>query len=432
MKPEFIAMLAMVECGREDKKSLVPLIAWFEQVCRNARKEGLLSLEEELEAAPSDFARDLTRLLVDGYDQEAIDQYALIRMYSRKWQGVELLSALITAAGIHVLNDGDHPRELLRRLLAFLGSDRDLYREMLQQAEDDVKETALSTERVVIDGEPSSVLAAVLKRKPLTAEQRIECGRLLTVNEALRELEAKDLALLILAADPKDRTEIASNLSFQTLYKVLEEVDAYKNLDPQAVISSCRSALEQLVAMLETHSWPIGGWTGMESILKALPTEGGLKFVTYLEKLSEAPSSAFSEPVNSDFCSRLRDECLELYFDLEEALVNMSDRDLQKLLRELDHFELAMYLRYFSTAIKTKFFRNLSPRAAAQMQEDIECMDSITFEQALEARKKIIDIVSRLAQAEEITLDWDPTRALQCKAELEAHPYAPPNKRKDF
>jgi len=403
-KPDFFTLLSAVECSRDDKKCLIPVIAWFEQLCRIGRSDGLLALEDELDTAPSDFARDLTRLLVDGRDQETIDQYAFARIYSRRLDGVELLSAMVTLAGIRSLLDGDSLPLLRMRLLAYLGSDRDLYGEIIQARGNEVCKEEVADESFVVGDKPEKVLATVLKRKPLSQEQRISCGKLLSVEQLLGELEPRQLAMLILAANEKDRAEVAARLSFDKLYEVLEEVNAFENFEPEVVIASCRHALESLISMMETHSWPTGGRVGMRSILSGLPVKEGLDFMDYLESTMKTDTFGNIKMTDAGFISTLRETCQETFFDLEKILLALSNRDMQTLLRELDRIELIRYLRYSKAELQEKVISNLSSVGAATFKEDLQELSDGTLAQASQARRYITDIIERLAKANTIKI----------------------------
>ena len=82
-----------------------------------------------------------------------------------------------------------------------------------------------------------------------------------------------------------------------------------------------------------------------------------------------------------------------LTFDL---LLNLDDRAIQMLLRQIDSQELAVALRGADTKISDVIFRNMSKRAAAMLKEDMEYMGPQPKEEIAKAREKIIDLISYL------------------------------------
>ena len=87
-----------------------------------------------------------------------------------------------------------------------------------------------------------------------------------------------------------------------------------------------------------------------------------------------------------------------------EDLVLLDDRDLQRVLREVDNGELARALKGASYDVKEKVFRNMSRRAATMLKEDIEYMGAVRKGHVYEAQDKILAVVRRLDQSEEFVI----------------------------
>ena len=86
-----------------------------------------------------------------------------------------------------------------------------------------------------------------------------------------------------------------------------------------------------------------------------------------------------------------------------EDLIYLSDRDIQKLLRELDYDLIAMALRG-PTKVAEKIFTNMSKRAACMLKEDIEFFGPVRDIDVRDARRKIINIVKNLEEDGEIVI----------------------------
>ena len=99
---------------------------------------------------------------------------------------------------------------------------------------------------------------------------------------------------------------------------------------------------------------------------------------------------------------------------LREALKNelwtfsdvllLGDRDIQKLLREVDNGTLAKALKISDFNIQDKIYRNMSKKTAANLREDIEYMEPIRLIDARAAQDEIIRIMARLEEQGEIVL----------------------------
>lgn len=87
-----------------------------------------------------------------------------------------------------------------------------------------------------------------------------------------------------------------------------------------------------------------------------------------------------------------------------ENLVQLDDRSVQRVLREIDNRDLALALRGTTAAVRDHVFRNMSSRAAATVREDIESSPPMRLRNIEEAQQRIVDVVRRLEEEEEIVV----------------------------
>ena len=92
-----------------------------------------------------------------------------------------------------------------------------------------------------------------------------------------------------------------------------------------------------------------------------------------------------------------------------DMILDMSDRDIQKLLREIDSIELAKALKNVERDVQDKIFRNMSRRAAAMLKEDMEYMGPIRKSDIFDAQHHIIGIIRRLETNGDIVLAGEVT-----------------------
>lgn len=85
-------------------------------------------------------------------------------------------------------------------------------------------------------------------------------------------------------------------------------------------------------------------------------------------------------------------------------LLLLGDRDIQKILREVDNGTLSKALKISDFNIQDKIYRNMSKKAAANLREDIEYMEPIRLIDARAAQDEIIRIMARLEEQGEIVL----------------------------
>ena len=85
-------------------------------------------------------------------------------------------------------------------------------------------------------------------------------------------------------------------------------------------------------------------------------------------------------------------------------LLLLGDRDIQKVLREVDNGTLSKALKISDFNIQDKIYRNMSKKAAANLREEIEYMEPIRLIDARAAHDEIIRIMARLEEQGEIVL----------------------------
>ena len=122
-----------------------------------------------------------------------------------------------------------------------------------------------------------------------------------------------------------------------------------------------------------------------------------------LENLPEDSSSL--QKVIKDFFEKnpILSINVDYYAFSFEDLATLSDRDIQKILRELDSELLAKALRG-ATKVAEKIFLNMSQRAAGMLKEDMEFLGPIRDIDVREAQRKIVNIVKKLEEDGEIII----------------------------
>ncbi len=87
-----------------------------------------------------------------------------------------------------------------------------------------------------------------------------------------------------------------------------------------------------------------------------------------------------------------------------EDIVQLDDRAVQAILKEVDMRELATALKSVGGEVQNKIFRNMSERAVSMLREDMEFMGPVRLRVVEESQQKIVSIIRRLEEAGEITI----------------------------
>lgn len=111
---------------------------------------------------------------------------------------------------------------------------------------------------------------------------------------------------------------------------------------------------------------------------------------TFLKKIAEKYPELYNRIYGSVF----------IFSDIQ----NLSDRAIQKILREVDSQTVAHALVGADTEIQEKFFSNISENAAETLREDIEYLGGISKSDREECRNAICRTVLRLFDSGEIDI----------------------------
>jgi flagellar motor switch protein FliG len=113
----------------------------------------------------------------------------------------------------------------------------------------------------------------------------------------------------------------------------------------------------------------------------------------------EAPTMDSMREVDFDLAQSVQDQMF-----LFENLVELDDRSIQALLREVQSDSLILALKGTSEPLKAKIFRNMSARAAEMLREDLEARGPVKLSEVENEQKEILKTVRALVDDGTIVL----------------------------
>jgi flagellar motor switch protein FliG len=87
-----------------------------------------------------------------------------------------------------------------------------------------------------------------------------------------------------------------------------------------------------------------------------------------------------------------------------ENLMTLEDKDMQRLLREIETESLVISLKGTEESVRERFYSNMSKRAAELLREDIEMRGPVKLSEVELSQKEILTISARLADEGEISM----------------------------
>ncbi|MDH5786205.1 MAG: flagellar motor switch protein FliG, partial [Chromatiales bacterium] len=156
------------------------------------------------------------------------------------------------------------------------------------------------------------------------------------------------------------------------------------------------SALQELDEILEKQ------FEGTSGNIKSSSVGGTKTAANILNFMDSAIEGKILEKVkesDNDLGTAIED--LMFVFD---NLVDVDDRGIQSLLREVSSESLILALKGADEMLKEKIFKNMSKRAAEMLRDDLEARGPTKLSDVEAAQKEILAIARRMADAGDISL----------------------------
>ena len=240
---------------------------------------------------------------------------------------------------------------------------------------------------------------AVGKQKTELLLDRVSSGQTGQGIEALKWMDPKAVAQIISGEHPQIAAIVLSHLDAEQSAAVLplltEEMRtevlmriASLNEVPQTALTE----LDQLVEKQANVAPPaplrrIGGARTAANILNAMERDKSGEELGKIEK------------ADTEMHQQIKD--LLFVFD---NLLDIDDRGIQALLREVGSDSLAVALRGAEPEVQEKILKNMSKRAAEILKDDMEARGPVKLVEVEAAQKDIVVIAQRLAEEGTISL----------------------------
>jgi flagellar motor switch protein FliG len=195
------------------------------------------------------------------------------------------------------------------------------------------------------------------------------------------------IALILAHLTPEHAAIILAALPGDAQVDVATRIAVLERAAPDVVMEIER-VLERRISSIFTQEFTAAG--GVRALAEVLNRAERSTEKAVMEKLEE------SNP-------ELAEEVKRLMFTFDD-LINLDNRTIQQVLREVDAKDLALALKGAKEDVKEHLLKNMSTRAKAMIQEDMDVMGPVRLKHAEEAQQKIINVVRQLEEMGEIVV----------------------------
>ena len=243
---------------------------------------------------------------------------------------------------------------------------------------------------------------AVLEKSfgPQKAIEIIDKVRTLTTLKGLKKAESTQLDNFLNKEHPQTIALILCHLSPDQTAEALKELPEPLRNDVAYRIATLGKVSPNTLKQIERVVDDMAGSSMSQSVSKI----GGTKsLATILNRLNVSMSKEILDKMDlKDTDVALEVKRLMFLFD---DIVNIQDKDIQKILKEVDRKELALSLKVADDKLRNKIFSNMSERAADLLKEELQYMGMVKLKEVEIAQAKIIDVVKTLEENGEISLN---------------------------
>jgi flagellar motor switch protein FliG len=274
-------------------------------------------------------------------------------------------------------------------------ADRDLVMEEcyhLSMAEEYISQGGVEYAREILEkalGEQKAVeiinrLQGALQMTPFDFIKRTDPQQLLNF---IQNEHPQTIALILAHLNADHAATILSALPTEVQVDVATRIAIMDRATPD-IIMEIEKVLERSIASVFTQELAAAG--GVRSVAEVLNRVDRSTEKAIMEKLEETNPE-------------LADEIKRLMFVFDDILL-IDDRSIQQILREVDQKDLVLALKGAGEEVKGKILKNMSARARAMIQEDMEVMGPVRLKATEEAQQKIVNVIRQLEEMGEIVI----------------------------
>lgn len=205
--------------------------------------------------------------------------------------------------------------------------------------------------------------------------------------QCIRNERPQVAALVLGHLPPEQAALVLSALPEQVQGEVALRLTAMQPTDPEVVKGIDEILLQRLSTSENAAFTEVGGNETVVNILNNVDRGTEKKIMEFLTEAAQDTAEAIKE--------------MMFVFD---DIVNLDDRAVQVILRDVPQDDLRLALKGSADSVKELFFRNMSQRAAETLKEDLEASGPVRLRDVESAQGRIAFVARALDEAGEISI----------------------------
>ena len=237
------------------------------------------------------------------------------------------------------------------------------------------------------DDKAASLIERILKGGDTSGIEGLKWMDSSAVAELIKDEHPQIIATILVHLDRDQASEVLGFFTERLRNDVILRIATLDGIQPSA-LRELNDVLTKLLA-------------GSNNIKKS--ALGGVRtaaeILNFMPNAQEASVIENIRQYDPDLAQRILDDMFVF-----EDLVNIEDRGIQLLLREVQSESLIIALKGTTDIVREKIFKNMSQRAADLLREDLEAKGPVRVREVEAEQKEILKLVRRLADEGQLSL----------------------------
>lgn len=219
-----------------------------------------------------------------------------------------------------------------------------------------------------------------------TAFEELQDSKITQITNFLKKEHPQVIALIFSQLEEKKTADILAYLDDDLQAEIIYRLSSMEKISSEVITEIEEVIKEQMGGMYTAGDRIKSGTDAVASILN--------------EAEISVERSILSKIQERD--AQLADDIKQQMF-LFEDVIHFDDRTVQVIINEMEKADLVMGLKGVDDQVKNKFLNNMSERAAAMLQEDMDALGPVPLKDVKEAQSRIIRKIKQLEEEGQIT-----------------------------
>ena len=208
-----------------------------------------------------------------------------------------------------------------------------------------------------------------------------------TVADLVKNEHPQIIATILVHLEHDHSSEILNHFTERLRNDVVLRIATLEGIQPAALRELNDAMARILAGSASIKKTALGGVRTVAEILNFIGTANETSVIDAIREY------------DPDLAQKILDEMFVF-----ENLMDIDDRSIQIILREVQSDSLILALKGANEALREKIFRNMSQRAAEMLREDLEAKGPVRVSEVEAEQKEILKTVRRLADEGQIVL----------------------------